>query len=90
MQLTDFKIGSTYKIKTKDWETPFGETIYGKEFVKTILEPASKDNTSWDGDVPPDSVIHEWQQFLRVRCEGNGKIHFIHPRKILEAELIVL
>ena len=88
MQVTDFKIGSTYKIKTRDWETPCGEIITGKEFVKTILDPASKDNTLLDGEIPPESVIAEWQQFLRVKCREDGKIHFLSPRTISEAEIL--
>ncbi|MEH6454882.1 MAG: hypothetical protein V7749_01040 [Cocleimonas sp.] len=88
MKVSDFKVGLIYKILTKDWEAPDGEIIPGKEYVKTILEPANKDNSLFDGETPPDSVIAEWQEFLRVKCSKSKKPHLLHPRSILTAELL--
>jgi len=86
MQIPDFKVGSTYRITRKDWKTPDGDIITGKESINTILEPASKSNTSLDGEEPSEMVLKEWQAFLRVKCIGNGKIHLLHPRTISFAE----
>lgn len=82
MQVQDFKVGSTYRIARKDWKTPDGDIITGKESINTILEPASKFNTSLDGEEPSEILLKEWQAFLRVECIGNGTIHFLHPRTI--------
>jgi hypothetical protein len=89
MKVSDFKVGSIYKIQTKDWEAPDGEIIPGKEYVKTILEPANKDNSLFDGETPPDSVIAKWQEFVRVECSKSKKTHLMHPRSILTAVLII-
>jgi hypothetical protein len=89
MKISDFKVGLTYKILTKDWEAPDGKMIPGKEYEQTILEPANKDNRLLDGETPSDSVIEEWQEFLRVKCSKSKKTHLIHPRSILSAEVLV-
>jgi hypothetical protein len=86
--LTEFNIGSTYRIKAKDWKTPSGEVITGKVCVRIILEPANKDNCLLGDEIPSDIAISEWQKFLRVECPDGGKKHLLHPRTILSAELI--
>jgi hypothetical protein len=69
-------------------EVSDGEIIPSKEYVKTILEPGNKDNSLFDGETPPDSVIAEWQEFLRVKCIKSKKPHLLHPTPILTADLL--
>lgn len=89
MKLSDFDIGKTYKAKQIDWITPDDEVIKGKEYLVTVLEPANKNNSLWDDEVPPDSVIYDWQTFLRVQCVVSKKVFLLHPNNIKSAELVI-
>ncbi|MGI2023797.1 hypothetical protein [Shewanella glacialipiscicola] len=77
----DFRVGLTYKITTKDWKTPSGEIIPGKEIVKTILEQEMFDDSI--KQLFDDSI----KQFLCVRDIEASKIHFLHPKTIKNFEL---
>jgi len=85
MHIQDFDVGSNYKIALKDWRTPDGEKIVGKTSINTILEPASKLNTTFGGEEAPEMVVNEWQDFLRVKCLDTSKVYLLHPRTISSA-----
>ncbi|TBW57390.1 hypothetical protein EZI54_06960 [Marinobacter halodurans] len=85
MDLKDFEIGLTYRIKITDWEAPDGGTVPGKTIVRRVLEPANQANSKFEDGPAPRHVIAEWSQFLRVQNPDSGQVHLLHPRTIESA-----
>lgn len=91
MQLHQFQVGQTYRIRKTDFVSPLDESHVtpGPVLVREILEPASVANSCWDDGIPPTPAdIAEWRRFLRVRNPQNGLVHLLHPDTIQSAEPI--
>lgn len=48
MEISDFEVGRTYRITTKDWLTPTGEAVPGVTKVRNVLPPAAKESSHAD------------------------------------------
>jgi len=88
VNVNDFEIGTTYRMRAADWEAPTGQIAPGKEMVRRILVPADQTNSSLESEPAPAHVIQEWQKFLRVEDINSGNVHFLHPETIDSAEAI--
>jgi hypothetical protein len=86
MEISDFVVGCTYKITTKDWIAPTGEVVSGEIKIRTVLPPADSGNSPTDA-LPVE--ITEWGKYLRVLNTERQQAHLIHPETIKSAELII-
>jgi ABC-type protease/lipase transport system fused ATPase/permease subunit len=82
MRLNEFKIGVTYQVRTAEWEAPSGAMVPGKTLTRRVLEPVNQHNAAWKDGEAPESVIEQWQEFLRVEDPDTGKVHLLHPNTI--------
>lgn len=85
MEMSDFEVGRTYKIITKDWVAPTGEVVPGEIKIRKVLPPADNENSPTDA-LPLE--IKEWQKYLRVLNGDRQRVHLIHPDSIKSAELV--
>lgn len=85
MQLNEFKTGVTYQIRVAEWEAPSGEVVPGKNLTRRVLEPANQHNSTWADGAAPESVIKQWQEFLRVEDPCTGQVHLLHPTTVESA-----
>lgn len=91
MDISSFVIGKTYRIFTKDWVSPFGESIPGEIRICRILphEPYGKALSMAENRRVPASrtEVESRKNFLRVQYES-GRICLLHPTTIRNAEEI--
>ena len=86
MDITDFKLGTTYQMTI----VPYLDCEPDEETVKilTVLSPADTDNSRMDDgkvvEVPPPQVLDEWRKFLRVRDE-KGNVRLQSPVLVIKA-----
>ena len=88
MDLSEFEVGSIYRLKIAAWETPTGDIVPAEEKVRRVLEQANCSNSAFDHGPVPDQVIENWSAFLRVQCPNTGKVHLLHPETIEGAEKV--
>ena len=90
MELSDFEVGKSYVVTTKEWEAPDGGVILGKTISVTILPPQEIGEAStFDGEkmeLATPFEVESRKEFLRVKC-SDGKTHLMHPETIKTAAL---
>lgn len=82
MRVNDFIVGTMYRIKLFDWESPDGDIVPGKELLRCILEPVNESNSAFEDGPAPSYILSEWMAFLRVQNPDTGDIHLLNPERI--------
>lgn len=88
MNVADFKIGRTYIVTTKAWETPEGTVVPGKTMTIKVL-PAQEyaEAVAFDGVdrvVASPQEVEARKEFLRVK-HPDGRTRLLHPETIESA-----
>jgi len=78
--------GKVYQFTMEDFIVPTGGVIPGETKVRRVLEPASVQNSTLGGEVPPQHVVDEWNMnFYRVQNPHTGKVHLLAKRLVRNA-----
>ena len=91
MNLSNFTVGKEYEAKKRDFEPPDGSpAVQGTSIRFTVLEPADAANHKGiGGECATPAEVAGWAGFLRVRNQGIGRVHLLHPTSIESARELV-